>query len=44
LVLVPATMGIMGRWNWWRPRPLARVLPRPTFEGAGRPDEVPASA
>jgi RND superfamily putative drug exporter len=28
LVLVPATMEIMGHWNWWLPRPLARVLPR----------------
>ena len=28
LILVPATMEIMGRWNWWLPRPLARVLPR----------------
>ena len=34
LVLVPATMRIMGRWNWWLPRPLARVLPRAEFEGA----------
>jgi RND superfamily putative drug exporter len=35
LVLVPATMKIMGRWNWWLPRPLARVLPPASFEGAG---------
>jgi uncharacterized membrane protein YdfJ with MMPL/SSD domain len=27
LVLVPASMELMGRWNWWLPRPLARVLP-----------------
>jgi uncharacterized membrane protein YdfJ with MMPL/SSD domain len=32
LVLVPATMEIMGRWNWWLPRPLARLLPRAAFE------------
>ena len=24
LVLVPAMMELMGRWNWWLPRPLAR--------------------
>ena len=35
LVLVPATMELMGRWNWWLPRPLARVLPDAGFEGAG---------
>ncbi len=28
LVLVPATMTLLGRWNWWLPRPLARALPR----------------
>jgi putative drug exporter of the RND superfamily len=27
-VLVPALMQLMGRWNWWLPRPLARALPR----------------
>ena len=44
LVLVPATMQIMGRWNWWLPRPLARVLPRASFEasGAGAPERAPA--
>jgi uncharacterized membrane protein YdfJ with MMPL/SSD domain len=34
LVLVPATMRIMGRWNWWLPGPLARVLPHTDFERA----------
>jgi RND superfamily putative drug exporter len=24
--LVPALVAIMGRWNWWMPRPIARVL------------------
>ncbi|HEY6780841.1 MAG TPA: MMPL family transporter, partial [Thermoleophilaceae bacterium] len=44
LVLVPATMRLMGRWNWWLPRPLARVLPRASFEasGAGAPERAPA--
>ncbi len=40
LVLVPAVMELMGRWNWWLPRPLARVLPRADFEGRGRPVKV----
>ncbi len=26
-VLVPATMRLLGDWNWWLPRPLARILP-----------------
>jgi uncharacterized membrane protein YdfJ with MMPL/SSD domain len=24
-LLVPATMRIMGRWNWWAPAPLLRL-------------------
>jgi RND superfamily putative drug exporter len=44
LVLVPATMEIMGRWNWWLPRPLARVLPRASFEASGRADRATARA
>ncbi|HXG25821.1 MAG TPA: MMPL family transporter [Candidatus Binatia bacterium] len=26
-LLVPATMRLLGRWNWWLPRALARRLP-----------------
>ena len=33
LILVPATMEIMGRWNWWLPKRLDRVLPHAGFEG-----------
>ena len=25
-LLVPATMQLLGRWNWWLPAPVARVL------------------
>jgi uncharacterized membrane protein YdfJ with MMPL/SSD domain len=32
LVLVPATMELLGRWNWWLPRPLERRLPASAFE------------
>ena len=35
MVLVPALMELLGDWNWWLPRPLARVL------HAG-PEPVPA--
>ena len=34
LVLVPATMELMGRWNWWLPKPLARILPRTELESS----------
>jgi len=32
LILVPATMEIMGRWNWWLPKRVDRVLPHAGFE------------
>jgi uncharacterized membrane protein YdfJ with MMPL/SSD domain len=41
LVLVPAAMAVMGRWNWWLPRPLARILPRAELE---RFEPAPQSA
>jgi RND superfamily putative drug exporter len=37
LILVPATMEIMGRWNWWLPERVARVLPRAAFDSAAEP-------
>jgi RND superfamily putative drug exporter len=39
LILVPATMELMGKWNWWLPKPLGRVLPRASFEA---PETSPA--
>jgi RND superfamily putative drug exporter len=27
LLIVPAAMRLLGTWNWWMPRPLARLLP-----------------
>jgi len=27
-LLVPATMRLLGRWNWWAPAPLARLHAR----------------
>ena len=26
-LLVPATMRLLGAWNWWLPKPVARLLP-----------------
>jgi len=28
LVLVPAVLVLAGRWNWWLPEPLQRVMPK----------------
>ena len=39
LVLVPATMEIMGQWNWWLPKWLDRILPHTDFEAGGEPVE-----
>jgi len=31
---VPAVMELLGKANWWLPRPLARILPAVTVEDA----------
>jgi len=31
MVLVPALMHMLGRWNWWVPKPLARLHERVGF-------------
>jgi RND superfamily putative drug exporter len=33
IVLVPATMRLMGHWNWWLPKWLDRILPNVSLEG-----------
>jgi RND superfamily putative drug exporter len=38
LVLVPATMTLLGRANWWLPRWLDRILPHIEAEGSVAPD------
>ena len=47
-LLVPATMKLLGRWNWWAPGPLARWWERHGFREEGRPravaEEEPVSA
>ncbi|MFL5898563.1 MAG: MMPL family transporter [Solirubrobacterales bacterium] len=44
LILVPAAMKLMGRWNWWMPSWLDRALPDLSFEGAAEPEPEPAKA
>ena len=34
MVLVPATMALLGKANWWLPAWLDRILPRLTIEGS----------
>ncbi len=36
LVVVPATMALLGDWNWWLPGWLDRLLPRIEIEGSTR--------
>ncbi|MEZ4499916.1 MAG: MMPL family transporter [Thermomicrobiales bacterium] len=37
LVLVPATMELLGEWNWWFPQRLERLVPRIHIEGTHNP-------
>ena len=41
MLLVPAFMRVLGRVNWWAPRPLARLHHR---FGIGRPDRLPQTS
>ncbi|MET1133913.1 MAG: MMPL family transporter [Aeromicrobium sp.] len=34
MILVPATMTLLGKWNWWLPTWLDRALPQVDVEGA----------
>jgi RND superfamily putative drug exporter len=36
MVLVPATMALLGKANWWLPGWLDKILPHLTVEGAAR--------
>ncbi|HWH24930.1 MAG TPA: MMPL family transporter, partial [Candidatus Limnocylindria bacterium] len=38
VLLVPATMRLMGRWNWWAPGPLGRLADRLGFSHVDRAD------
>jgi len=42
VLLVPATMRLMGRWNWWAPGPLGRLADRLGFNHVeDEPDDAP---
>jgi RND superfamily putative drug exporter len=42
MLLVPAFMHVMGRLNWWSPKPIARLHDRLGFSGSARPPATPA--
>jgi RND superfamily putative drug exporter len=43
LILVPAAMELLGKWNWWLPRWLDRLLPHVGLEGERHaPPSTPA--
>src|SRR5829696_156282 len=42
MLLVPAFMHVLGRWNWWAPKPLARLHERIGLSEAG--DDEPPTA
>jgi RND superfamily putative drug exporter len=42
MLLVPATMELLGDRNWWLPRRLERILPRIDVEGPQRDHAAPA--
>jgi RND superfamily putative drug exporter len=44
VLLVPATMRLLGRWNWWAPGPLGRLADRLGFSHVESEDAAPASA
>jgi len=41
VLLVPATMRLMGRWNWWAPGPLRRFADRLGFDHVETEDDLP---
>jgi uncharacterized membrane protein YdfJ with MMPL/SSD domain len=42
LILVPAAMKLMGKWNWWMPSWLDRALPDFSFESGADPGPAEA--
>lgn len=44
LILVPATMELLGKWNWWLPGWLDRFLPEIHIEASNVPESPPPVA
>jgi uncharacterized membrane protein YdfJ with MMPL/SSD domain len=43
-LLVPALMELLGKWNWWAPRPLRRVYERFGLSESAPPTAAPGQA
>ena len=43
VLLVPATMRLMGRWNWWAPGPLGRLADRLGFSHVEDEEDGPVT-
>jgi len=43
VLLVPATMRLLGRWNWWAPGPLGRLADRLGFSHVEAEDDAEAA-
>jgi RND superfamily putative drug exporter len=44
MMLVPAFMHVLGRWNWWAPKPLVALHRKIGISEAGPPPRVPVAA
>jgi len=44
LILVPATMELLGKWNWWLPAWLDRIIPQLHIEPPIKAPVIPQSA
>jgi len=44
MVLVPATMSLLGRANWWLPASLERILPHLDLEAAANDEQIDGRA
>jgi RND superfamily putative drug exporter len=44
LILVPSLMQLMGKWNWWMPSWLDRVIPHLSFDGQRTEPALPVVA
>src|SRR5262249_25790049 len=43
MLLVPAFMRVVGRWNWWAPKPLARLHDRIGISETARDHDTDAA-
>jgi RND superfamily putative drug exporter len=41
LMLAPAVLVLLGRWAWWMPRLLGKVVPKVDIEGTGLTEHAP---